>query len=148
MDGRLWTRLYREIRRLGKHKPVSGQIGRPRVYGTDEVLSVWALFCSYVIPGLSTSGAWAVSPAAEITTASLSKRSLEGLIEFASMVLYQCREPVSSMIVFWGPNHFCNAINEERRKGPLLILSELYNISEPLVRSPCIPLPRPEQYFR
>lgn len=42
MDGRLWTRLYREIRRLSKQKPISGRIGRPRVYGTDDVLAVWA----------------------------------------------------------------------------------------------------------
>jgi len=42
MDGRLWDRLYREIRRLGKSLPVSKRRGRPRLYGTDEVLAVWA----------------------------------------------------------------------------------------------------------
>lgn len=42
MDGRLWTELYREIRRLGKSLPVSGRTGRPRVYGTEEILAVWA----------------------------------------------------------------------------------------------------------
>jgi len=39
MDGRLWDRLYREIRRLGKSLPVSKRMGRPRLYGTDEVLA-------------------------------------------------------------------------------------------------------------
>jgi len=42
MDGRLWTRLYREIRRLGKPLSVSTRMGRPRVYDTEEVLAVWA----------------------------------------------------------------------------------------------------------
>jgi len=42
MDGRLWTQLYREIRRAGKALPNSGRMGRPRVYRTDEVLAVWA----------------------------------------------------------------------------------------------------------
>jgi len=42
MDGRLWSKLYREIRRLGKRMPISRRTGRPRVYGTDEVLAVWA----------------------------------------------------------------------------------------------------------
>ena len=42
MDGRAWNKLYREIRRLGKSMPVSVRTGRPRVYGTDEVLAVWA----------------------------------------------------------------------------------------------------------
>ena len=42
MDGRLWERLYREIRRAGKRLPVSYRTGRPRVYDTDEVLAVWA----------------------------------------------------------------------------------------------------------
>jgi hypothetical protein len=42
MDGRLWNKLYREIRRLGKSLPVSARTGRPRVYGTEEVLAVWA----------------------------------------------------------------------------------------------------------
>ena len=42
MDGRLWTRLYREIRCVGKALPVAKRTGRPRVYGTDEVLAVWA----------------------------------------------------------------------------------------------------------
>ena len=42
MDGRLWTRLYREIRRACKPVLRSRRAGRPRVYGTDEVLAVWA----------------------------------------------------------------------------------------------------------
>ena len=42
MDGKLWTQLYREIRRVGKTFPDRRCIGRPRVYGTDEVLAVWA----------------------------------------------------------------------------------------------------------
>ena len=42
MDGRLWDKLYREIRRLGKKMSISKRTGRPRVYGTDEVLAVWA----------------------------------------------------------------------------------------------------------
>lgn len=42
MDGRLWTRLYREVRRAGKGLPSARRTGRPRVYGTDEVLAVWA----------------------------------------------------------------------------------------------------------
>lgn len=42
MDGRLWTRLYREIRRAGKVLTFSARTGRPRVYGTDEVLAAWA----------------------------------------------------------------------------------------------------------
>ncbi len=42
MDGRLWSKLYREIRRLGKRMSISRRTGRPRVYGTDEVLAVWA----------------------------------------------------------------------------------------------------------
>ena len=42
MDGRLWTKLYREIRRVGKMQTFSAWTGRPRVYRTDEVLTVWA----------------------------------------------------------------------------------------------------------
>ena len=42
MDGRLWERLYREIRRVGKTLPVRYRTGRPRVYGTDDILAVWA----------------------------------------------------------------------------------------------------------
>ena len=42
MDGRLWTELYREIRRACKGEVRSGRVGRPRVYGTDEILLVWA----------------------------------------------------------------------------------------------------------
>lgn len=42
MDGRLWTRLYRQIRRVGKSLRVRARKGRPRVYGTEEVLAVWA----------------------------------------------------------------------------------------------------------
>lgn len=42
MDGRLWDRLYREIRRLGKRIVKRPPVGRPRVYGTDEILAVWA----------------------------------------------------------------------------------------------------------
>lgn len=42
MDGRLWTQLYREIRRACKGEVLSRRVGRPRVYGTDEILLVWA----------------------------------------------------------------------------------------------------------
>jgi hypothetical protein len=42
MDGRLWERLYREIRSAGKKLPISYRTGRPRPYETDEVLAVWA----------------------------------------------------------------------------------------------------------
>ena len=42
MDGRLWTRLYRQIRRACKALRNRRRAGRPRVYGTDEVLMVWA----------------------------------------------------------------------------------------------------------
>jgi len=42
MDGRLWTRLYREIGRLSKRMPADRSMGRPRVYGTQEILTVWA----------------------------------------------------------------------------------------------------------
>lgn len=43
MDGKLWTRLYREIGRVGKAQTFSGpRTGRPRVYRTGDVLAVWA----------------------------------------------------------------------------------------------------------
>lgn len=42
MDGRLWTVLYREIRRASKRLVRSRRAGRPRVYRTDEVLAIWA----------------------------------------------------------------------------------------------------------
>ena len=41
MDGRLWDKLYREVRRLGKKQIPSRRVGHPRTYGTDEVLLVW-----------------------------------------------------------------------------------------------------------
>lgn len=41
MDGRLWTKLYREIRRACKPVVRSRRVGRPRVYRTDEILAVW-----------------------------------------------------------------------------------------------------------
>jgi len=41
MDGRLWNKLYREVRLLGKKQVSSRRVGRPRTYGTDEVLLVW-----------------------------------------------------------------------------------------------------------
>lgn len=41
MDGRLWTRLYRQIRRVGKSLRVRARKGRPRVYATEEILAVW-----------------------------------------------------------------------------------------------------------
>jgi hypothetical protein len=43
MDGRLWTELYRAIRRASKGFREPQRRGRPRVYRTDEVLAVWAL---------------------------------------------------------------------------------------------------------
>lgn len=42
MDGRLWTRLYRQVRRACKALRHVRRAGRPRVYRTDEVLMVWA----------------------------------------------------------------------------------------------------------
>ena len=42
MDGRLWTQLYREIGRVSKRMSLGRRMGRPRVYGTGEVLTVWA----------------------------------------------------------------------------------------------------------
>ncbi|MDY7010546.1 MAG: hypothetical protein SVV80_07305 [Planctomycetota bacterium] len=42
MDGRLWTRLYREIRRARKTLTYTQRTGRPRMYDTDEILAVWA----------------------------------------------------------------------------------------------------------
>lgn len=42
MDGKLWTRLYRMIRRACKPLVNRGRMGRPREYGTDEVLAVFA----------------------------------------------------------------------------------------------------------
>lgn len=42
MDGKLWTVLYREIRRAGKPKISPCRVGRPVVYRDEEVLAVWA----------------------------------------------------------------------------------------------------------
>lgn len=42
MDGRLWTRLYREIRRARKGLTYTQRTGRPRTYDTDEILAIWA----------------------------------------------------------------------------------------------------------
>jgi hypothetical protein len=42
MDGRLWKRLYREISRACKHRVGPRRPGRPQVYQTKEILSVWA----------------------------------------------------------------------------------------------------------
>jgi len=42
MDGRLWSRLYREIHRACKPLILTGRAGRPRIYETQEVLAVWA----------------------------------------------------------------------------------------------------------
>ena len=43
MDGRLWKRLYRAIRRAGKLllKRSRARMGRPREYGTQEILAMW-----------------------------------------------------------------------------------------------------------
>jgi hypothetical protein len=41
MDGRLWEKLYREVRLLGKKQIGLRRVGRPQTYGTDEVLLVW-----------------------------------------------------------------------------------------------------------
>ena len=42
MDGRLWRQLYREIRRACKPRVRLRRAGRPQVYRTEEILSVWA----------------------------------------------------------------------------------------------------------
>jgi hypothetical protein len=42
MDGKLWTRLYRQIRRACKPVMNQPRLGRPRVYGTEDVMAVWA----------------------------------------------------------------------------------------------------------
>jgi hypothetical protein len=42
MDGRLWNTLYREVTRASKPSVDSRRAGRPRVYGTVEILLVWA----------------------------------------------------------------------------------------------------------
>jgi len=42
MDGKLWNRLYRQIRRACKPLANRPRIGRPRTYGTDDVLAVLA----------------------------------------------------------------------------------------------------------
>ncbi len=42
MDGRLWNKLYREIRHVGKDAPDLPRMGRPREYGTQDILAVWA----------------------------------------------------------------------------------------------------------
>lgn len=42
MDGRLWDRLYRTIRRACKPLLNRPRMGRPREYSTGEVLAVWA----------------------------------------------------------------------------------------------------------
>jgi transposase len=42
MDGKLWTRLYRVIRRECKPLVNRRRMGRPREYGTDDVLAVFA----------------------------------------------------------------------------------------------------------
>jgi len=41
MDGRLLDKLYREVRLLSKRRVRTRRVGRPRTYGTDEVLMVW-----------------------------------------------------------------------------------------------------------
>lgn len=42
MEGKLWDKLYRQIRRACKCLATRPRIGRPRVYGTDDVLAVLA----------------------------------------------------------------------------------------------------------
>jgi transposase len=42
MDGRLWSRLYREICKACKTFIRTRRAGRPRIYQTKEVLAVWA----------------------------------------------------------------------------------------------------------
>lgn len=42
MDGRLWSRLYREIHRACKPVILTRRAGRPRTYETQEILTVWA----------------------------------------------------------------------------------------------------------
>jgi hypothetical protein len=42
MDGKLWNRLYRQIRRAFKGLANRPRMGRPRTYGTDDVLIVLA----------------------------------------------------------------------------------------------------------
>jgi hypothetical protein len=41
MDGRLLDKLYREVRLVSKIQAHTRRAGRPRLYGTDEVLMVW-----------------------------------------------------------------------------------------------------------
>jgi len=42
MDGRLWDQLYRQVTRASKALVTRRRAGRPRVYGTDEILLIWA----------------------------------------------------------------------------------------------------------
>lgn len=42
MDGKLWDRLYRQIRRACKGLANRPRMGRPRIYGTGDVLAVLA----------------------------------------------------------------------------------------------------------
>jgi len=42
MNGRLWIRLYRQIRRICKRSLIKRHAGRPRIYDNHDVLSVWA----------------------------------------------------------------------------------------------------------
>jgi hypothetical protein len=42
MDGKLWAKLYRQIRRAFKGLANRPRMGRPRTYGTDDVLIVLA----------------------------------------------------------------------------------------------------------
>jgi hypothetical protein len=42
MDGRLWDRLYRTIRRACKPLLNRSRMGRPREYSTGDVMAVWA----------------------------------------------------------------------------------------------------------
>jgi hypothetical protein len=50
MDGKLWMRLYRQIRRACKPLVNRPRMGRPRVYGTDDVLAVWAFAALMDLP--------------------------------------------------------------------------------------------------
>ncbi len=42
MDGKLWDKLYRQIRRACKPWSNRPRMGRPRTYGTDDILAVLA----------------------------------------------------------------------------------------------------------
>jgi hypothetical protein len=42
MNGRLWIRLYRQIRRICKRSFIKKHAGRPRIYDNHDCMAVWA----------------------------------------------------------------------------------------------------------